>query len=69
MKTIISGNYIHTSYFATNGTMHVQIGLSDTGDNEACVVFEDGLYKALKNGELVMAATNCVIEYKDSTKQ
>jgi hypothetical protein len=67
MKTLIfSGNYIETSYFAVNGCMAVKIGLdkSKKGDKTE-VVFEDGLYKAYKNGLLKMAATNCLIEIRN----
>lgn len=64
-KEIAKGNYVKTSYFTTNGAMDVLIGVSETGNDDTRIVFEDGLYKVFKNGELVRAATQCLITIKD----
>ena len=67
-KTIIAeGNYCKTSYFATNGTAEYHIGIKDYSDDEYQIVYEDGLYKLIKNGELQMAATSVLIKVTDWT--
>lgn len=64
-KIIAEGNYCHTSYFATNGMAEYHIGIKDEAEDEYQVVYEDGLYKLFKNGELKMAATQVLIKVTD----
>lgn len=67
-KVIAEGNYIRTSYFTVNGCLDVKIGVNETSDDETQVVYEDGLYKAFKNGILLRAATQCLITVEDKLK-
>jgi len=67
-KTIIAeGNYCKTSYFTANGTAEYHICIKDCAEDEYQIVYEDGLYKLLKNGELQMAATSVLIKVTDLT--
>jgi len=69
MKRVIiaEGNYCKTSYFATNGAAEYHIGVKDNAEDEYQIVYEDGLYKLLKNGDLKMAATAVLIKVTDWT--
>lgn len=64
---IAEGNYCKTSYFATNGTAEYHIGVKDNAEDEYQIVYEDGLYKLFKNGDLQMAATSALIKVTDWT--
>lgn len=66
-KEIVSGNECQFSYFTMNGCAEYTIIISDTGEDECSVVYEDGLYKLYKNGELRYAATQVLIKVFDKT--
>lgn len=69
MKNLIAnGNYCRTSYFTVNGCASYTIGIKEDSDDECQIYFEDGLYKLYKNNELLMAATNALIEVKPYKK-
>ena len=65
---IAEGNYCKVSHFATNGTAEYIIGMKDYSDDECQIVYEDGLYKLFKNGELKTAATAVLIKVIDCTQ-
>lgn len=67
-KEIVSGNECRFTYFATNGCAEYTIITSDTGEDECSVIYDDGLYKLYKNGELCYAATQVLIKVIDKTK-
>lgn len=70
MKRIIcEGNKCNHSVYTTNGCAGFTIMLTNTGEDECSVIYEDGLYKLIKNQELVMAATSVLIRYYDRTNE
>jgi len=61
-KSIIAeGNYCKRSYFTVNGTAEFTIGVCDMGEDECRIEYSDGLYKLIKNNQLICAATQVLI--------
>ena len=67
MKRIVAdGNWVKT-YVYNSGWLEIQIAITDGGEDDVLVVYEDGLYKVYVNGSLNIAATNCIIKYGTKT--
>jgi hypothetical protein len=62
-RIVANGNWLKTYVYSGNGCLEVQIAITDWGEDDVLVVYEDGLYKVYVNGGIKIAATNCIIKY------
>ena len=68
MKRIVAnGNWVKTYVYSGNGCLEIKIAITDWGEDDVLVVYEDGLYKLYENGDIKIAATNCIIKYGTKT--
>lgn len=68
-KIICEGNGCKYSTYASNGCADYSVTVTDIGEDDCMVIYEDGLYKLIKNGVMIRAATQVHIRFVDFTNR